>query len=89
MKKLYLTKRMNLYFFDAKVLRKTTDSKYSFRFFLNYSRHALILATKPANAINLCRKHPQKSPPKFVYAEKRMYLCSKLDYIWIARMKKH
>jgi len=91
MKKLYLTKRMNLYFyFDvAKVLRKTAHSKYSFRFFLNYSRHALIFATKPANALNLCRMHPQKSPPKFVYAEKRMYLCSKLDNIWIARMKKH
>ena len=78
MKKLYLTKRMNLYFyFDvAKVLRKNTDSKYSFRFLLNFSRHPLILATKPTHALNLCRKHPQKSPPKFVYAEKRMYLCS-------------
>ena len=36
--------------------------------------HTLILATKPTHAINLCRKHLQKSPPKFVYAEKRMYL---------------
>ena len=62
MKKLYLTKRMNLYFyFDvAKVLRKTTDSKYSTRFLLNYSRHTSNLATNPSNALNLCRMHPQK-----------------------------
>ena len=61
MKKLYLTKRMNLYFFDAKVLRKTTDSKYSTRFLLNYSRHTSNLATNPSNALNLCRMHPQNN----------------------------
>ena len=78
MKKLYLTKRMNLYFFDAKVLRKAIDSKYSFRFFLNYSRHPLILATKPTHAINLCRKHPQKYSSKFGDLDKRLYLCSRV-----------
>ena len=74
---------------DAKVQRLLPDSKNLGEIFPELLRHALILATKPTHAINLCRKHLPKSPPKFVYAEKKMYLCSKLDNIWIARMKKH
>ena len=58
---------MNLYFYfdDAKVQWKTTDSKYSIRFFLNYLRHTPNLATKRINTINLCRERwPHHIGPK-------------------------
>ena len=64
----------------AKVRWKTTHSKYSSSFFLNYLRHSLILATKLANVHNLCRKSLA-----ILYFPWKYFVVSKIFYTFVAK----